>query len=360
MKPGVIARYISRELLRYLVFFLLIFVSIYLIIDFIQKVDNFVESGASIGPMFAYFFYKTPFIIIQMLPVAALLSVIVMLSLMEKRNEITALKSCGVSVFDLTRPVLILSAGLALFLFLFSELIVPFSSSKSNEIWDISVNRRGQPRLYGQNNIWYKGDDSIYWINHFDPEKMEMHDCTFYFFDENFRLKTRIDSSWVAWKGNGWFVAEGIIQRPTEQNEYGMERISDYRLDIRERPEDFVKKIRNPEEMSYWQLKRYAEKIKREGYDPTRYRVDMNVKLAFPFINIVMAILGVAIVMNLKRGGTPLAVAAGIGACFLYLVLLGLTRSLGLSGVLPPFISAWTANLVFFPLGIYLLNTSET
>jgi lipopolysaccharide export system permease protein len=49
------------------------------------------------------------------------------------------------------------------------------------------------------------------------------------------------------------------------------------------------------------------------------------------------------------------AVAAGVVACFCYLVVLGLARSLGLAGMLPPFLAAWLANGIFFFLGSSLI-----
>jgi lipopolysaccharide export system permease protein len=86
----------------------------------------------------------------------------------------------------------------------------------------------------------------------------------------------------------------------------------------------------------------------------------MNIKLAFPLINLVMVLIGIPIALGLKKGGTPLAVSLGIGVCFLYLINLGFTRSLGLSGVLPPYLAAWFATLVFFLVGIYLMMRLET
>jgi lipopolysaccharide export system permease protein len=111
--------------------------------------------------------------------------------------------------------------------------------------------------------------------------------------------------------------------------------------------------------MSYWQLRRYAERVRVEGYDATEYLVDMNIKLALPFINLVMVFIGIPVALGLKKGGTPLAVSIGIGICFLYLTNLGFSRSLGLSGILPPILSAWAANVIFFFLGIYLMLRLE-
>jgi lipopolysaccharide export system permease protein len=140
---------------------------------------------------------------------------------------------------------------------------------------------------------------------------------------------------------------------------YRLDRVKSGRLDIAELPEDFVNEPRKPEEMNYWELKKYVEKIRAEGYDPTTYLVDMHIKTAFPLIVVVLAAMGLPIVLTVGKQRTSLAVCAGIGLCFLYLIVLGLCRSLGLSGMLPPVVAAWTANGVFLLMSVYALMHVE-
>ena len=334
--------------------------SIYLIIDFIGKVDNFIEAKVPVGPMLSYFVYKIPYIVIQMAPVAMLLSVIVMFCLMKKNNEIVALHACGLSTFDFSRPVIFFSILISAASFLLSETVVPYASSRGNEIWNVEVNKRIQTHFYGRDQIWYKGKDSIYWIRSFDPDDKIMGNATFYFFDDSFSLARRVDAQKCIWTGNKWRAEKGIDQNLNKTGGYDLKKFDETYLELPETPETFFRTVHRPEEMSCRQLKRYAEKIRLEGYDATRYLVDMNIKLAFPMIGFVMVLMGIPIALGLGRGGTPLAVSLGIGACFFYLLMFGFARSLGLSGVLPPLLSAWLTNVVFFFFGSYLMMHLET
>ena len=99
--------------------------------------------------------------------------------------------------------------------------------------------------------------------------------------------------------------------------------------------------------------------MQQDGYDNTKYIVDMNLKLAFPFIILVMIVIGVPISIRVEKGGIPLAVSFGIGLCFLYMATLGLARSLGYANVFPPFLAAWVANVIFMLLGLYLMMQFE-
>ena len=111
--------------------------------------------------------------------------------------------------------------------------------------------------------------------------------------------------------------------------------------------------------MSFFELKAYVQKVEAEGYDPTTYRVDMNGKIAFPFICIIMALTGAATGMrSFAKNNMPLAIAIGVVICFLYWIMYGFCLSMGYATILPPVIAAWVANLVFLCMGsIYLINS---
>ncbi|UCF55864.1 MAG: LPS export ABC transporter permease LptG [Deltaproteobacteria bacterium] len=355
----ILSKYLTREFLKLLCLCQIVFLSIYLIIDFLQKIDNLIEADVSKGIMLAYFLYKTPFVIVQMLPPATLISVIIMFSLLKKKNELTAMKACGLNIFRVTQSIVVVSILMGIVLFLFSEIVVPYSSSKFNEIWDIEVEKRDPTQFYGMNQIWYKGSGSIYWMRRFDYDNRIMERPTFYFFDKSFRLIKRIDGRRAVWEKSKWKVEEGVVQEVTDDGGYRPTKFTDLYLKIEETPETFVRRVKSPEEMSYWQLKRYAKRVLTEGYDNTEYLVDMNFKIAFPFIILIMVLIGMPISLKVEKGGVPFAIFMGMCLCFLYMVAFGFTRSLGLSGALPPILSAWLANLIFLFLSIYLLMKVE-
>lgn len=355
----ILSRYFLSEYFRIFFICLLSFFTIYLLIDFLGKIDNFIEAGAGKGIMLSFFLYKAPYIIVQMTPVASLISVIILFCILKNHNEIMALRASGLSVFALSKSIIAASLGIAAGLFLFSEILVPYTSSRSNEIWAVEVEKRDTSRFYGSNQIWYRGEDGIYWIQHFNFKENKLESPSFYFFDNNFRLIKRIEASQGAWENGKWRISEGIIQELESDGSYGLKKFDELYLDLPETPETFKRSEKKPEEMSFWQLKAYAKKVRQEGYDNTRYLVDMQVKLALPFISLLLVLIGIPVAIGLKKGGTPVAVSAGMGVCFAYLLVLGFSRSLGLSGTLPPFLSAWIGTFIFLLLGIYLMMRVE-
>ncbi len=357
---GTISKYLCKEFFKLLLLCQAVFVSLYLAIDFIQKVGDFMEAGAANHAMFMFYIYKLPLVVTQMAPAACLISVVVLFSFMKKNNEITALKACGVSVIRMSLPVLTASICLTLAVFLFSELLVPYASKKSNDIWYSEVKKRSQERYYDHVFIWYRGEQAIYWMRYFDIVRMEMTTPTFYFFDDEFHLSEMIDAKKATWVEDSWKVEDGIILKLRDDKSYGVEKFNEMDLVLPETPESFVKIDKSPQEMSYWELRRHAEKTAHEGYDDTRFIVDQHLKLAFPLLSFIMVLMGIPIALILKKGGPPLAVCLGIATCFLYIMTIGLTRSFGYAGILPPILSAWLANILFLLLGAYLLMRVET
>lgn len=357
---NILSRYIIKEFFKIFLFCLALFVALYVVIDFVQKVDNFIEAEVSQGVMVSYFFYKLPFIIWQMLPPALLISIVILFSLMKKKREIQAIMASGMNIYIVFRLVVIVAFFISIGLFLFSETVVWPANAKFNHIWLYEVENRDPGKYYyGRDHIWYKGENRIYWIWSFDQEHDVMERPTFYFFDDAFRLVRRVSGRKASWQGGVWRVEDGAEQALGEDGEYHVKRFNQRVMDLPETPETFVRPIRHPEEMSYWQLKRYAQKVRQEGYDNTRYLVDMHIKTAYPWILLIMVMIGIPIALIQKRVQTPLAVCAAVGICFVYMLILGFSRSLGLSGALPPLLSAWLTNLVFFLFGLYLMMRVE-
>ena len=352
----IIDRYILKEIFIYVGMCMLIFVTIYLIIDVLQKIDDFMEAGTPIILVAKYFVYKLPFIFVQMTPVSLLISVIVAYSLMRKNNELIALQASGIGIRRVCFPAIGLALFVVVFSFLISELLVPYASSRAETIWNKDVRKGKYKRFFRRRHIWYKGRSSIYSIESFDGKNGVMYKAVFYFFDKNFSVIKRIQAKKVVWTDGKWIAEDGILQIKRKKNRgYDIVSFDTRRINIPETPESFLRPVKRPEEMNYWQLKRYANEIKREGYDARRYFVDTYMKLSFPFINLVVVLVGIPAALKLKASSIPVSISVGIGICFAYIVCMGIFRSLGISGIMPPFLAAWMANIIFLLAGIHMM-----
>jgi lipopolysaccharide export system permease protein len=356
----IITRYLYKEFFTFFFISLIAFLIIYMVVDFFGKIDNFLEAKVPIDIAFSYFIYQIPYAIHQLIPVSVLISIMLMLGIMNKHNEILAVKGSGLSMFNLAYPLIGISILIGIGSFFLSESIVPITSSMANSIWNVQVQKRQPKGAYKLSRLWYRGKGSIYQIQTFDSRKNIIEGLTIFFFDKDFKLTKRIDARKATWINDRWYLNDGLIQKTEADGSKKSIRFDNHSIQLPETPKNFERSMRAPEEMSYWELKKYTRKIRQEGYDSTRCQVGLHIKIAFPFICPVLTLVGIPLALRKKKGGIPLSITIGIGISFFYLLTFGLSRSLAISGALPPILGAWMANLLFSLFGIYLILVGES
>jgi lipopolysaccharide export system permease protein len=175
-------------------------------------------------------------------------------------------------------------------------------------------------------------------------------------FDKDFTPAMRIHAKRAVWKDIRWVFFDGIVKTRQADGSYMVAPFSEKSFALSETPDDFKRGVKPSDEMGFRELRHYAKKIEKEGYNATTYRVDMHVKLAFPCISLIMGIVGSALAMRKEKGR---GVAAGIGIGFAivacYLVVFQLSKTLGYTAILPPLVAAWASNILFLTIGSWLL-----
>lgn len=346
---SIVDRYLIREILRLTAIVLVMVVGVYLAVDFFEKVDNFLEKNVPLGRALVYFAYKLPFIVAQVMPLGLLLATTIAFGLMNKHNEVLALRAGGVGGGRLMRPILVLGVVSTLLLFFLSEAVVPPTMDRANRIWLGEVRQKAM-LVSRQHNIWIKGKRSIVYLQHYHGPSHTAYGLTVNRFDAHFNLVERLDAQAGAYSGGGqWRLAGVMAQRRQGGDEAVTVTFHDaLTVPLELAPEDLSRAAREGSEMSYGELRRHTERMVAEGYDAGAYRVDLQAKLAFPVICLILAVVGAGIGLHrLAHAGLALAVAIGLGLAFLYWVFFSFCLSLGYGEMLPPLVAAWAANLLF-------------
>jgi lipopolysaccharide export system permease protein len=315
----------------------------------------FLSNKASIVQIASFFFYSIPMIISLIIPPAVLLATLMAYGSLSKFSEITAMKANGISLYRLTFPVLIFAVLMALVLFYFTELITPASIQKSEHIAKVDIQKRRTLGYFKQNEIWYRGDGAIYNFKMFDVSNDTLHGITINYLSNDFTLRMRIDAKRAKWENNKWIFYDLLTTRFDSNNSPVLEWSKENIINIPEKPNDFKIVQKDAEKMGYFELKKYVRKIKKEGYDVTRYLVHLQGKIAFPFVVIIMIFIGVSFSLRSERsGGIMQSVGLGIFIGFSYFSVHALSMSLGLSGRIPAILAAWGANILFSAIAAIL------
>lgn len=352
---------ISRYLLGsfFHIFFLALttFIGLYLLIDFFEKVDDLLEHQASAGLYFSYFSLKIPLIFSQVCPMAVLMAVFMTIGGLARTSELTALHAGGVSLARIAAPLIITAWLISLALLLINESLVSPSVRAMNHVWEVQI--EGEPSLsFKSDRLWLREGNSIVNIQLAEPDQAQLHGVSLFRFDDNFQLRERIFADRVHFEGERWQIDQGRHYRFSVDSGELLETTDAQKepLALNKSPEDFRVVEREAEEMTFKQLRSLAAKLRAEGYDSTRLRVDMHNRLASPFAALIMAFIGIPFALQKGRGSSiALGVAITIAIGFGYHVLQAICLALGYAELLPAMTAAWITNLLFLLFGLWLL-----
>ena len=119
--------------------------------------------------------------LVQLTPASIIIAVIVVFGLMNKNNEIIALKASGISIYYLIKPCLYSGIFLGFFIFFIGESIVPVTMSKVNQIRysDFKNNTRAYT---AKEDVWLKQDNNIIRFKYFNYIRIKLYLEYHYFF----------------------------------------------------------------------------------------------------------------------------------------------------------------------------------
>jgi lipopolysaccharide export system permease protein len=352
----IIRRYIFTEFLR---FFLVAFVGIlavFLCVEFLQKADDFIRFKADIRDVLAYFWYVVPDIVTPTLPIAALLATLLSLGNLSRHNEIIAMYSGGISLTGIIAPVVVAGVLLSTIGFINNELIMPPAAIRANMIRNDRIEKKRHIVIFRQRDLWLRGpDNSIVNIDFTPPDRSEMIGINIYRMNADFTVRERIRARRLVLEDGAWRLREGmkvvlqgdgVVSTPVDGEIYN----------IVESPDDLKMIVKRSEEMSFGELWDYVRRLKTSGYYIARYEVDLHNKLAFPLSSAVMVMIATPLALiRVRSGGSGRNIAVAVLIAFAYWSVMSIGMTFGRSGVLPPLVSAWLANILFISATVFIL-----
>ncbi len=352
----IIHRYITRRFITWSVFFILVFIFLYEIIDLFEHLDDFITAKANFKIILSYYFLFIPPILVRIIPVALLLSTLFVLGYMSRTNEITALKACGVSLYNLILPIMKLALVFSFCVFLINETIVPNSFSKLDTLKEDNWTQPKLSKIF-HNVTFYGSERKFYYLKTFNYPEKTIEGILVLEYYPNRTIKFRIDAEKGFWKDNIWTFQNGIIRYFNEQERLDKEEVfKEKKIYYRETPADFLRQQKKLETMSFFTLAKYTKYLKENGFHPHQELVEIQYRLAFPLISFFIILLGIPFSLQINRGGLLYSVGISLTLCLFYYACISLALALGKQRGFPPFLSAWSANIIFGGIGLLLLK----
>jgi len=334
--------------------------TIYLVIDFFEKVRRFLSYDASLIDVLAYFALKTPAISFQIAPLAILMATLLTLGLLSRSHEITAMRSCGISLPWIASPFLTLAVGVALILLWFSSTIIPLSVNKAEDIRVTKIEKRPPAVTLAIQQPWIRvGPHTLMNVTSGAVGGTMIGGVRLFQFEQGFRLVDLTEAEEARYGGEEWILYRGRHRRFLPDGSVSVVEFDRQTIALPLIPEDFTSRFGSESEnMTFHDIQAYTARLSHEGAQLSRLLTDYHGRVAFPFVTIVMVLIGIA--MSLRRSGVRGgSMAIGIGQAlavgFCYWTAHSIAIALGRGGALAPMMAGWTANILFLSFALYLM-----
>jgi lipopolysaccharide export system permease protein len=287
--------YVLSTFAKIVAFVFPVFIGLYLVVEFVERIDDFLQIQAGMGTIMLYFLLRIPVVGVQVGPLAILLSVALSVALLQRSREIMAFLAAGASPWHVLHPFLLgalVMAGASLGT---EELILPGAHRALMDLQEDHRNVPPQGVLVQQGEIWFRASDTTFvHIELVDPTAERLHGVTIYRRDAAGELIEQVQAREAIWRAGHWTLLDGTLSRFQEKLTSDVESFTQLELPIGMEPEALRSMSTPPSHMSLSELQSYMRRLRDRGVDMTTYARDFQTKLATPFMGIVMVVMGFA------------------------------------------------------------------
>jgi LPS export ABC transporter permease LptF/LPS export ABC transporter permease LptG len=358
--PTILDDYVLRDFFLYLSMIMAALLILMLVFTLFELLSDIQRNGISWWVVGEYLINVSPYFLYNVvMQYGVLLAVLITFGLMERSNEVTAIKATGISVYRIIVPVLVIASLLSASLFFLDQFYLPHANKRQDALRNLIKGKPAQTFLRPDRK-WIFGEHSnIYYYQFFDADRDQFADISVFQFDpKTFAITHRVVAERARWSD----AAERWIFEAGWERDLRGEAIENYRrFDVatfpafNEPPSYFKKEVLQSQEMNYEELRRYIHDLQQSGFDVVRLRVQLHRKLAFPLVTIVMAVLAIPFSLSAGKRGAVTGVAIAVGIAVVYETTSRLFEAMGNLSQLPPGLAAWSPDLIFALVGAYLI-----
>lgn len=356
--PGfkILDRYILGKFLTTYFFAIAMIIVIVVLFDYVEKIDNFTETHASLkSVIFDYYLNFIPFFINQFSGLFTFIACIFFTSKMAYQTEIVAMLSGGMSFRRLMWPyflgaLIIGSLSLALNLW-----VIP-RSQRHITAFEAQHNKRKLREQYDRHIYRQIEPGTFVYIRGYQKNSRQAGFLAIEHYEDNALTRSleaadvKFDPATLRWS------APRYTRREIDST--GMETFGQYRnldtlinLDVRElaQVKDLIKT------MPISQLNTFLEQQRAKGSNEINLiQVERHSRFAYPMSTFILTLIGVSLSSRKVRGGTGQHIGIGTGLCFSYILFIRFFEEFAKSGSLPPGLAVWLPNILYSGIAVYL------
>lgn len=318
------------------------------ILDLLDSTTEILARDQGLGGVAYYALLRTPNILLQALPLAALIGAVFAFSTLASQHEVVALRAAGMpfrTVITLLLPTVLLIGASH---WVLAEQVVPRSQRALTAWWAaLPPAKDADPDT---ELLWFKSGGAVIGVTHALPDGRQLEGVRIFRRHEDGHLLSRLTASRAMYDQGRWTLHEVVVTDFRHQHVAAMQQTMAWDTPLK--PNDVLRLLAAEPYVSGGLAASVLIGANPGIKTPAFYRTRVQKTLADPFTALVMLLLATPVAVALTRGarGAPALVSLGTG--LLFLLVHGLCAALGEAGLLTPFTAAWIA-----PAGFALLGT---
>lgn len=357
-----LTRYILRQVVAIFAFGILALCVIFIVVNLIENLDDFLDSGTPPAVIAEYYVLFLPEILKYVTPVATLLACLFDIGRLTQRHEVTAMKAAGVGLHQIALPVVGAAFLASLGQLLFNGWVVP----KANER-KLAIERRYLQRSTTSgvlfNFAFRDSPTRTVLLQRYLPEERRAYGVAVEDYQSELspRLVRRIEAAEMLWDSTQqrWQL-RGVRERLYASAHPTVRELPDTVIALRLRHELIVQLQRTPAEMTLPQLHAYITTLAAGGQDVRALQVRYTSEYALPFAHAIVALIAVPLAALYRRAGLAAQFGTAAVLAFIYMVAARLSQTLGATTAFSPLLAGWFANLLFLLIGVGILWRTRT
>lgn len=354
----ILHRYILIEFIESFFFGLLVFSSILLLDQVFQLVNLFLNKGVSALMIARLFILILPNILSLTIPMAALFGILIAYGRLSEDNEITALRSSGITYYGFTAPVITLMAALCVFLVYFNMSLSPTTNRQFRSIYQEILSRRPLVK-FDEKTVTNVGEYRLY-VQKIDKATNSLHGVNIYKFsekDEDSPWRISASSAIVSVSPGGviFTLFNGFWQQanPSRPEDLINMKFDTYRFTI-ELGGNVLPVSQSFREMTGKQLLAEMAEYRRKRLPTNFLENEYWLRWTLALAPLVFVIVGIPLGIVTERGGRPIGFGLSLVVIFVYYMLLVTGINLGEKGAVRPQYILWLPDLAVGIAGVFL------
>ena len=358
-----IHKYIANEI--WPTFFTSLFVTVFIVVatKMLSVTDLIVSKGVPVSQVVRMVAYLLPDIIAFALPAAALIAVSLAFLRLSVDSEIIALKSCGISLYQMLPPVVLFSSLCMLLAILISFIGVPWGNSSFKallfQVAESKANLGIKERIFSE-----PFDNVVFYVNRFSEQENEMdrvfvvdrreEDVTHTIIAEKGKIFVHSEKKIITLRFKNGTIF--IVEKDLESGRTVRFKTYDLNISLKDIMTRFASRQKRPKEMTAHELVSQLKLVTKGEGRYNEMMIELLEKCAIPVAVFLMGIIGMSLGAQLKTRGRSTGIGVSLAVFIIYYLCLAGARSICETGAISPLLGVWIPDLFLLLACIHLMK----